>query len=257
MVSAFYTVLWAVDPPFVFLKLGGTGFLEANDIVVATFFPIFIMLFVLRPYRRLLANLCGALRGFSEEARALKSSPITESKGAIIGLVFLGKNKLVNPLDSDRMLGLEPYRDYIYQVFALAWIFLLPNLIFFGLHYAIWKNPFFLWVFSALAFTNLVVFIYSYVVAASCCNEMKQSQRQINELMSTLMGASVESGESPPALLSARTYILHDVRITITDWKRVGTLTVKIAIPVLAAFAQSWKAGADAIIGILRVVVGD
>ena len=224
---------------------------------MATFFPIFIILFVLRPYSRLLANLRGALRDFNEEARALKSSPIAESRVAIIGLVFLGKNKLVNPLDSDRLLGLESYRDYIYQIFALAWIFLIPDLIFFGLHYTIWKNPFFLWVFGALAFINLVVFIYSYVVAASCCDEMKDSQRQINELMNTLMGASVESGESPPALFSARTYILREVRITVSDWRKVGILAVKIAIPVLAAFSQYWKAGADTILGILRAVAGE
>ena len=258
VVSAFYTVLWAVDPSFpVVLILGGVGFLEANDIIVATFFHIFMILFVLRPYSRPLANLGEALRDLNEETRVLKSSPVAESRVAIIDLVFLGKNKLVNPLDSDRLLGLESYRDYIYQIFALTWIFLLPDLIFFGLHYAIWKNPFFLWVFAVLAFINLVFFIYSYVVAASCCNEMKQSQRHINELMNTLMGASVQSGESPPALFSARTYILNEVRVSITDWRKVGILAVKIAIPILAVFSQYWKAGADAIIGILRAIVGE
>lgn len=95
-VSAFWTVIWAVDPLWITggpekSKLGGIGFFEANDLVVATFFPIFIVLFVLRPYRRMLANLRGTLWDFNKEARALKSSPVTESRVPIIDLVFLGK----------------------------------------------------------------------------------------------------------------------------------------------------------------------
>jgi len=256
VVSVLVTILWAVDPPWIGF-LGGIGFFEANDLVVAIFFPIFITLFVLRPYRRLLANLSGALGDFNEEAQALKSSPIAKSRAPIIDLVFLGKNKLVNPLDSDKFLGLEPYRDYMHQVFTLALIFVIPDLIFFGLQWMIWGNVFFQSVFGALAFVHLVAFTYSYLVAASCCNEMKRSQRQVNELINTLVGASVDSGQSQPALMSAQTYLLRGVRITVLEWSKSGLLAVKIAIPVIVAFPQYWKIGVESVLPILRGLAGD
>jgi len=256
VVSVVITVLWIVDPPWIGI-LGGWGFFEANDLIVAIFFPIFIVLFVLRPYRRLLVNLRGALREFNEEARALKSSPITESRVPIIELVFMGKNKLVNPLDSDKFLGLEPYRDYMHQVFTLALVFLIPDLIFFVLQWIIWGNVFFQSVFGALAFVHLVAFFYSYMVAASCCGEMKRSKRQLNELINTLTGASVESGQSLPALMSAQTYILREVRIKVLEWSKLGLLAVKIAIPILAASPQFWKIGVEFVLPILRGVAGE
>lgn len=256
LVSVLITVLWVVDPPFIGF-LGGWGFFEANDLIAALFFPIFMVLFVLRPYRRLLSNLRGALRDFSEEARALKSSPIAESRAPIINLVFLGKNKLVNPLDSDKLLGLEPYRDYIHQVFTLALIFLIPDLVCFGLQWLIWGNIFFQSVFGVLAFIHLVASIYSYMVATSCCGEMRQSKRQVNELINTLVGASVESGQSQPALMSAQTYLLREVKITVSEWRKSSILVVKIAIPILAAFPQFWNIGMEPVLRILRGFAGE
>lgn len=245
--SASVTVLWESDPPFIGF-LGGIGFFEANDLVVAIFFPIFIVLFMLRPYRRLLANLCGALSAFNEEARALRSSPITESREPIINLLFLGKHRLINPLDSDKFLGLEPYRDYIHQVFTLTLVFLIPDLIFFGLQWTIWGNIFFETTFGILAFIHLVAFIYSYVVAASCCGEMKRSKKQINELIDTLVGASLESAQSQPALMSAQTYLLREVKLTVLEWSKSSILVVKIAIPILAAFPQFWNIGMEPVL---------
>jgi len=256
VISVLVSVLWAVDPPCIGF-LGGWGFFEANDLVAAIFFPIFIILFVLRPYRHLLANLGGALRDFNEETRALKSSPIAESRAPIIDLVFFGKNKLVNPLDSDKLLGLEPYRDYMYQVFTLAVIFLIPDLICFGLQWLIWGNVFFQSVFGALAFVHLVAFIYSYMVAVSCCGEIRQSKRQVNELINNLVGASVESAQNQPALMTARTYILREVKITVSEWRKAGILAVKIAIPILAAFPQFWKIGVESVLPILRGLTGE
>ena len=240
VVSVLVTILWLIDPPWIGI-LGGWGFFEANDLVVAIFFPVFITLFVLIPYSRLLANLGGALRDFTEEARALKSAPMTKSRMPIIDLVFLNRNKLVNPLDSDRMLGLEPYRDYVYQVFTLAVIFLLPDLIFFGLQLVIWGNAFFMLAFGILAFIHLVAFIYSYAAATSCFNEMKHSKRQINELMNTRIGVSLQSGQGLPGLMSAQTYILREVKTTISEWGKIGILAVKIAIPILVALPQFWN----------------
>ena len=256
VVSLLVSVLWILDPPFIGF-LGGIGFFEANDLVVAIFFPIFIVLFVIRPYRRLLLHLCGALRDFNEEARALRSSPITESREPIINLVFLGKNKLINPLDSDKFLGLEPYRDYMHQVFTLALVFLIPDLIFFGLQWTIWGNIFFETTFGILAFIHLVVLIYSYVVAASCCDEMKRSKRQINEMINTLVGASLESAQSQPALMSAQTYLLREVKLTVSGWSKSGILVVKIAIPILAAFPQFWNIGMEPVLRILRGFAGE
>jgi len=254
--SASVTILWESDPPSIGF-LGGIGFFEANDLVVAIFFPIFIVLFMLRPYRRLLANLCGALRDFNEEARALRNSPIKESRKPIIDLVFLGKNRLINPLDSDKFLGLEPYRDYIHQVFTLALVFLIPDLIFFGLQWTIWGNIFFETTFGVLAFIHLVAFIYSYVVAASCCGEMKRSKEQINELINTLVGASLESAQSQSALMSTQTYILREVKIKVLEWSKAGILAVKIAIPILAAFPQFWNIGMEPVLRILRGFSGE
>jgi hypothetical protein len=256
IVSVLVSVLWVADPPSIGF-LGGIGFFEANDLVAAVFFPIFMVLFVLRPYRHLLANLRTALLDFNEEARTLKSSPIAESRAPIIDLVFLGKNKLVNPLDSDKLLGLEPYRDYMHQVFTLALVFLVPDLIFFGLQWTIWGNIFFETTFGVLALIHLVALIYSYVVGVSCCGEMRHSKRQVNELLNNLLGASVESGQSQPALMSAQTYLSREVKLTVSEWRKSSILVVKIAIPVLAAFPQFWNIGMEPVLRILKGLAGE
>ena len=256
VISSFYTVLWAVDLPFTG-ELGAIGFFEGNDVVMATFFPLFMALFLLPSYRCLLANLRGALRDFNEEAQALKSSPVSESRVGMIDLVFFGKSKSISPLDSDRIFGLEPYREYMYQLFTLAWAFLIPDLIFLGLHYMFWKNPFWLWVFLILGFTNLIIFVCSCVIARLCRNELEECHHQITELLNALLGESAQSGINPAALMSARTFILSEVKPRIFKWRKASALVLRIAIPILAAFSPYWKATGDTILGILKSLIGE
>jgi len=246
-VSLFVTVLWIIDPPFIGF-LGAIGFFEANDLVVAIFFPIFIILFVLRPYSRLLANLRRGLKDFNSKAQILQHAPVSQNRDQIIDLVFVNKGRPINPLDPDRMLGLEPYRDYEYRVFALASIFLLPDLFLAGLQLVVWGNMFFLSLFTALAFIHLAALIYSYVVAVSCCNETKHSQRQINDLIRMLMEVSVESRGRQTAITFAQTYILLGVRIRLWEGGKASMLAIQISIPLFAVIAQYWKQILSAIV---------
>lgn len=240
LVSLFVTVLWIIDPPFIGF-LGAIGFFEANDLIVAIFFPFFILLFMIRPYSRLLANLRRGLQDYNSKAQILRHAPISQNGDQIRDLVFVNKNRPVNPLDPDRMLGLEPYRDYEYRIFALVSIFLIPDLFLAGLQLVIWGNMFFLSLFTILAFMHLIALIYTYIVAVSCCNEAKHSQRQINDLVRMLLDVSVKSKGRQTAVTLAQTYALLGVRIRLWVGAKATVLAIEIAIPLCAVVAQYWR----------------